>query len=170
MKKIIFTVLFIFITFTFLPGEKKEIPYSTIEEKGITFSWRINGEMLDIKLSAPTNGWISVGFDPKFKMKEADFIIGLVKDGKTTVIDSYGTGPTSHKPDINIGGKDNITNIEGKENKELTELSFSIPLNSKDRFDKKLKKGNHILLLAYSSLDDLAAKHKVRTALKWNLK
>ena len=92
-----------------------ELPYSSIEKKGIVFSWRINGDFLDIIISAPCKGWISVGIDPTVKMKDADIIIGYIKKGKVFIVDNYGTGPVFHKPDTSLGGEDNIQNKAGKE-------------------------------------------------------
>lgn len=170
MKKIIMIAVLMSITFTFFAKDNEDIQYTTIEKKGMTFSWRINNDMMDIKLFAPAKGWISVGFDPKFKMKNADFIVCYISDGKIFVIDSYGTGSTSHKADKDIGGKNNVSNITGKEDDKGTSISFSIPINSKDKFDKKLKKGKHVVLLAYSSIDNLSAKHKMRTSLEIEIK
>lgn len=163
--KIAFLIL---VTFTlFMYGENKDDkanPYITVEAKNMKFSYRVNGELLDCILEAPATGWISVGFDAEVKMKGANYIIGCIKKGKVEIFDHYGTSEYSHKSDASLGGKDNITNKNGKETKKNSTISFSIPLDSKDSFDKPIKKGKQIILLAYSNSDNIRSKHSFRTA------
>ena len=147
-----------------------ELPYSSIEKKGIVFSWRINGDFLDIIISAPCKGWISVGIEPNVKMKDADIIIGYIKKGKVFIVDNYGTGPVFHKPDTSLGGEDNIQNKAGKEEKRKTEISFSIPLDSGDAYDKIITKGKHVIILACSDADNFTSKHKIRTKIEIEIK
>lgn len=134
--------------------------YQTIEKEGMTFSWRINNNMLDIKMKAPTKGWISVGIDPSKKMKDADYILGCFVDGSANFQDNYGSGNLSHKPDISLGGTDDIKNKSAKEDGDTTEIGFSLSLNPIDKYDKVITKGKHIILLAYSDKDDFKKKHK----------
>jgi hypothetical protein len=163
--RIITALLLLFFTFT-LSGEQPkitEIPYNTVTINKITFSWRVNGDMFDIMLSAPTTGWIAAGIDPKMKMKDADMYIGYVKDGKTFILDSYGTGIFEHESDVLLGGTDNVKKASGKEDGKITTLSFSIPMASSDKFDKKLTKGKHKIILAYGDSKDFVLEH-LRTA------
>ncbi len=134
--------------------------YNVVTKNDFVFSWRVVDGTMDIILEAPTTGWISVGFDPSKKMKDANFIIGSVdKNGTAMIQDNFGTGPISHKPDEKLGGVDNITNKFGEEKDGKTTLKFSIPLDSKDKFDVALNTGKHIVILASSKNDRLTSKH-----------
>jgi hypothetical protein len=116
----------------------------------MTFDWNIEGENLAIKLSAPTTGWVGIGFHPTDMMKDADIIIGFVKDGKVEISDQFGNQPTQHVPDIQRGGKDNVTVIGGSETGTTTTLEFSIPLQSGDPNDGVIDpKGDTLVMLAY---------------------
>ena len=126
----------------------------------------MNGEYLDIKISAECKGWIAIGIDPESAMKGADFILGYVKDGKVYTSDEYGISRTSHKSDKSLGGNDDIKNATGKEDNGVTEISFSIPLNSKDKYDGKISKGSHEILLACSNSDNFTSKHFKKTKLE----
>lgn len=137
-----------------------ESKYQTVEVNNMSFSWRVNNNMLDIIMKAPTTGWLSVGIDPSNKMKDADFILGCVINGKAVFQDNYGTKNLSHEPDVSLGGTDDIKNKSGKESNDSTEIRFSIPLDSGDKYDKKITKGKHNIILAYSSKDDFTKKHK----------
>ena len=52
-----------------------------VEAKGVSFSWKDDGDTLHGKMSAKTKGWVAVGFNPSSKMKDANYILGYVKDG-----------------------------------------------------------------------------------------
>lgn len=144
----------------------------SITKEGISFSWNLKPESIDIKLVAKTKGWVGIGFNPEpdSAMKGANFIIGSVKDGKVEVFDHFGTLRTSHKADDTVGGKSNVTNVTGSEKGEETEIAFSIPLDSGDATDTKIDPTQETtVLLAYGNSDILVLRHKYRTSVKVNL-
>ena len=137
--------------------------YSSATDKDITLKWKVEGETLKVKVSAPTTGWVAVGFDPSHAMKGANIIIGYVKNGKVEIRDDFGNGPMSHKADTEMGGKDDITYKSGKEENGTTEISFTIPLNSGDDQDKPLVPGKTykvILAAGANDADDFSSRHK----------
>lgn len=126
-------------------------------------------DILYVTVSAPTTGWISIGFDPTVGMKDANIIIGYVKNDSVFIRDDYGVSPTSHSLDTDVEGEDNISNKEGFEKDGRTEISFSIPLDSGDMRDRILKKGKeYTVLLAYGgdNADDFTSYHKNRLITK----
>ena len=136
------------------------------------FLWTPRGDSIDIKLAAPTKGWVSIGFNPETgrTMKGANLILGLVKAGKAEVIDHYGTMKDKHKDDDKIGGQTNISNVSGSEENGTTQIAFSIPLDSADAKDVALSlDGDTIVLLAYGKSDQIVLKHKFRAILSLNL-
>jgi hypothetical protein len=50
--------------------------------KDMTFAWKIDGDNLAIKISAKTEGWVGIGFNPSKQMKDANFVLGYVKKAK----------------------------------------------------------------------------------------
>ncbi len=138
--------------------------------KKMTFSWKIEGDQLAIKVSAETKGWIGVGFNPSHMMKDANIIIGYVKNGKTVITDQFGKSTISHEEDEKAGGASNVTVIGGKEEGHKTTLEFAIPLNSGDSHDKPIDvHGETELMLAYGAQDVIVIKHQYRTEMKVNL-
>jgi len=136
------------------------------------FLWRLRGDSIDIKLAAPTRGWVAVGFNPETgrTMKGANLIIGLVRDGKAEAVDDYGTMKDKHKDDDRIGGQTNVSNVSGSEEDGKTEVEFTIPLNSGDAKDTPLSpEGENTVLLAYGKSDRLVLKHNFRAILKLDL-
>ncbi len=127
--------------------------------------WRVEGEDLHVVLRHPTTGWLAVGFDPSRMMKDANMILGYVADGEVVISDEFGTGNTSHRPDEDIDGTDDILYAEGSEGADGTELRFAIPLNSNDAADRPLEPGgSYTVLLAFGpdGADDFTTFHRGR--------
>ena len=140
--------------------------FKEVEAGDFVFQWEINGENIDIILSAPTTGWIAVGFDPSRMMKDADILIGYVDNNEVFIRDDFGSGYTKHKADTDLGGTDDITINGGSEIDGKTILEFSIPLHSGDLNDRILEQGKEYkLIFAYGKKDDFTSYHKTRTSL-----
>ncbi len=142
--------------------------YKEVTSNNITLQWKAEGELLRVKVSAPTTGWVGIGFDPSpgQKMLNANFIIGYVSNGTVNIRDDWGSGLTSHGPDVDSGGEDNVTEKSGTEAEGKTEISFTIPLNSGDSKDRPLSVGNSYgVILAYGQdgADNFAGFHKETT-------
>ena len=142
-----------------------------ITVQGMEFSWTVEGPDLHVRLTAPTTGWVGIGFNPSSEMKDAKFVLGYVKDGKATISDEFGTGEVQHEAVEKLGGKSDVTLIGGKEEGGRTTIEFSIPLVSKDTLGGRIDPaGETVVLLAYG-LDHDASKlrHKFRTSITINL-
>ena len=137
----------------------------------MTFSWKVNGADIHIKLTAPTTGWVGIGFNPSKEMKDAKFVLGYVKDGETIISDEFGTGEIKHETVEKLGGKSDISLIGGKEEGGETTIEFTIPLISKDTKGGKIDpSGITTVLLAYGlDRDTSKLKHKFRTSISINL-
>lgn len=135
---------------------------------GFTLNWAtVSGEMLMVKLSAPTTGWVSVGFDPTQQMLGANIVIGYVQSSTTVLRDDYGWQATSHKADTTLGGTHDLTVDGGSEVEGVTELQFTIPMNSGDSYDRELEVGNtYTVIFARSANgeDNFTAPHSVRSS------
>ncbi len=142
-----------------------------VKDKKISFAWKVDGDKLAVKLAAETDGWVGIGFNPSKEMKDANFILGYVKDGETKIVDEFGDSESSHAPDEKLGGTTDVTLVGGTETGGMTTVEFTMPLKSADKNDGTLNvNGDTIVLLAYGSgRDSFKTKHTYRTALKVNL-
>ncbi len=122
--------------------EKDEDGFWKVSAMGMDLRWKVEGEWLSVSVSAPTTGWVAVGFDPTGKMKDANIIIGYVKDSELFIRDEYGAAPTRHQADGDIGGSNDVSESGGSESNGKTEISFRIKLDSGDKKDRPLKPGN----------------------------
>ncbi len=142
-----------------------------VKDKKIAFAWTVDGDKLAVKLTAETEGWVGIGFNPVAEMKGANFILGYVKNGKVELDDDFGTDENSHKSDTKLDGTSDVTLVGGSEADGVTTIEFTIPLASADKNDTKIDvNGDTTVLLAYGAgRDSFLPKHKYRTALKVNL-
>lgn len=142
-----------------------------IQDKKISFAWKVDGDNLAVKVSAQTDGWIGIGFNPTKLMKDANFILGYVKGGKAEVFDEFGSEDNNHMPDDKSGGTKDVTLVGGTEAGGKTTIEFTMPLKPADKHDTAITvDGDTTVLLAYGAgRDSLKSKHQYRTALKVNL-
>lgn len=131
----------------------------------VNVQWKADGDMLHLRIGAATTGWVSVGFEPSSAMKDANILIGYVKDGTAYVRDDFGTGRVQHGADTDNGGESNVSNVSGTEEDGTTILTFTIPLDSGDDLDKKLVPGQtYKIIAAYgpNGKDDYGSYHAGR--------
>ncbi len=123
--------------------------------------WRVEGGYAYIALVGKTKGWVAIGFGPTEMMKDADMVIGWVKEGKVTVIDAYSTGVTGpHPPDEKLGGRNDITEFGGKEDNGITTIEFKRKQVTGDKYDRELK-GTVKFIYAMADEDVFTKKHNV---------
>lgn len=169
---IFFTVLMSCFALPCWADNPTETPFDhKIQVADMVFQWSVKNDKLTISLAAETEGWVAVGFNPSEAMKDANFILGYVKNGTVTMADHFGVTHHQHKSDEKLGGKNNITDVSGNEKKGVTTIVFTIPLKSGDENDPEISPdGETTVLLAYSSgRDSFRTRHKFRTTLKVNL-
>ncbi len=121
---------------------------------GVTLTMHLYTDSIHVILSAPTTGWVSVGFEPSQVMKDADIYIGYVENGTVLLRDDFGTGNTSHAPDTSLGGASSYTGLSGTESGGVTEISFMIARNPGDPYDKVLTAGGTYKVLVGYGPDD----------------
>lgn len=146
------------------PEISAEPGFEKISSSGIAFQWRIEGDQLEVILSAPTEGWVAVAFNPTEMMQGANFIIGYVKDGQVHIRNDYGNWLTSHVSDESQGGTQDVVLARGEEKNGSTTLRFTLPVDSADEYDVKLNiGGTNTILLAYGAKDSFTSMHRLKT-------
>lgn len=121
---------------------------------------RVDGDTLRLAMKAKTNGYVAIGFDPAERMKDADIILGFVKDGKAVVADMYSTGVTGpHPPDDQQGGKNDVTVFGGSKKDGVTIIEFERKLVTGDSKDKIIKTGDNKIIWAVGDTEAATGKH-----------
>ncbi|WP_320130202.1 DOMON domain-containing protein [uncultured Sphaerochaeta sp.] len=127
-----------------------------------SIAWQFVDNNIEFTLMAPTTGWVSIGFNPTKMMKDAEYVLGYVQDGKLVVRQDYGTGLFSHKPVVDLGRNQEITEISGTQDNSVTTLVFRLPLHwGKDSGIEFTKGQSFKVLLAYGKdgSRNFTAKH-----------
>ena len=162
MKKMIPFLFLIFLTGVLLPAQ------TVLEENGFEMSCEVREERLVVNLKGDTTGWLAFGTNASDRMEGADIIILWVDDALGIAMgeDHFGTGPLSHEADMSLGGEQNMLVLSGRQTKEDTAVTFTIPLNSGDEYDTELISGeSYPLILAMGQNDNIETKHsRVYTA------
>lgn len=142
----------------------KDNPYATVSSAGVTFNYRLTADQqsLDCQLIGNTTGWVGIGFVPAQGMQSANFIIGYDTGGTVHIRDDWGTSPSAHASDTSLGGTSNVSLFSSSESAGITQLNFTIPLNSGDAFDRVMVIGqtyNIILGRGQNSADNYTGPH-----------
>jgi hypothetical protein len=126
-------------------------------------SWRSDDKYLYIGMSARTAGWVAVAFQPGSRMKNADMVLGWVKDGKAEIQDLFSTGDFGpHQLDTELGGTNDILAYGGKEEGGTTTLEFKRLLITNDKFDIPVTNGVNKIIWAFGANDNSDLKHASR--------
>ena len=155
-----------------MPATQMMDGYSSAEAAGVTVQWKVEGSSISVQMSAPTTGWIAVGFDPSRQMADANIIIGYVEGGEVFLSDDYGVGNVRHAPDVENGGTYDLTDVEGEEADGMTVLRFTMPLDSGDATDKPLVAGSTYKIIAAhgpDGADDYGTYHGSRGSFETEL-
>lgn len=141
-------------------GEIDSTGYVAVQINNFNLKYKIIGSDLYCILSAETNGWLAVGFNPESMMRGANFIIGWVNGSTAQIRDDYGVSLTTHDADINLGGSSDITLLNYSETGQTTTLHFKLPLNSGDAKDTVLlDNGVYPVIFASGAADDFSSMH-----------
>lgn len=138
-------------------------PYEGVSRDGVTLTWEYTEDVVSFTMSAPSSGWVAVGFDASSAMLDGDIIIGFVLDGELFISDQWGDGYTSHSADTELGGSYDILSAEGSESDGVTSISFTRPISTSDDYDHVLEQGtSHKVLLAYGpqGSDSFEGRHE----------
>lgn len=137
----------------------------TITKSEMEVSWQVVDDHLQIEMSAPTTGWVAIGFNTRAQLTGTSLFMGRVHQGKSEVVDFYVRAPGDYEPVTALGGTSVVQDVNGEEKESYTLVSFRIPLCPKSTFHQQLRKGEtYHLLLAYSREDDFRHHSIMRTS------
>jgi hypothetical protein len=152
-----------------------QLPFKSITSDGMTVEWRVDGGMLHCQMTAPTQGWVAVGFNTKDQLMNTNLIMGCVEHGAVRVSDRFIVAPGVHKAIAELNGTEELSHVQGTEHslegRIHTTISFSMPLRAHDTHHHQiLTQGQrYTLLMAYSVEDDFQHHSIMRTSVSITL-
>ncbi len=145
---------FLFVLAVFL-NESALWAQQNIQAGKMTCTAQVLQDSIDIHLTAPTSGWLAVGFNKRNNIVQSDLIQLRVRDKKVEVQDQFVTGVGQHPEDTSLGGDNNVAIQSGWEEAGETSIHFRIPLRSEDHYDFQHQRNRKFwIILAYSLHDD----------------
>ncbi|MEO1654943.1 MAG: DOMON domain-containing protein, partial [Bacteroidota bacterium] len=142
-----------------------------IRVQGMKFTYQLLQNELEIELSAPTQGWLGIGFNRENNIVKSDLLLFRVKNGQAEGRDMYVLGFGNPRQDQDLGGKSDFRILAFQEKAGSTWIRFRIPLQSGDDYDFSHRVGEKIwLILAYSVDDDFGHHSRMRQHLAFQLK
>lgn len=143
---------------------------SSIKVRDMDIQWADKGDHWSFELSAPTEGWVAVGFNQKNNIVHTNLIMGAVSKGQVKTEDFYVVGFGNPQPVTKLGGTSAINQVEGEELNGHTAIRFSIPKKAIDRYHYDLKPGEDLwLICAYSRADEFDHHSMMRQHVKVKL-
>lgn len=128
---------------------------NTIQVEKMTMKWKRVGNKLHCSLTAPTTGWLAIGFNQRNAILHADLKMFRVKNGVVEAQDMYVSDFRDPKNDESLGGDYSISQLSGNESSKSTTINFTLDLSSKHYSDQNLNFSKAIwCIAAYSTSDD----------------
>ncbi|MFD2586004.1 DOMON domain-containing protein [Croceitalea marina] len=167
MKKLVF-VLLIFITSKQCTAQ--DIPKKVISKNGMEVSWYFEKDTVHFEMTAPTKGWVAIGFNTHSGTQGTYLIMGNVVKGRPNVVEHYTLSPGNYKTIESLGGVVQLKSISGIEINNSTMLQFSLPKDFTSTHQRKLSENTqYTMLIAYSQQDDFQHHSIMRTSIKVKL-
>jgi DOMON domain len=134
-----------------------------LEVNGMMVEWHHRNDRVFFTIAAPTEGWVTLGFNDKDDILHTNLIFCRVQLGKVEVADHYVLGFGDHQPTEKLGGVSNVKDISGEEKDGKTTASFSMPTKSLDKFHFNLDEGTPLwFICAFSAEDDFNHHSRMR--------
>lgn len=145
-------------------------PLKKLESNGMLLSWEQKGSYWEFEMSAPSQGWMAIGFNEKEGLAGTNLIMGAIDKGKVKLSDRYIIRTGFHVDLAELQLVERLELIGGEEDEHGSRISFRIPINSQDYYHKNLQPASSFhLLLAYSQADDFSHHSMMRTSVKITL-
>ncbi len=166
--KMVFTIL-ICLQLGFISSAQENAGKS-ISKNGMKVEWTYAKNTIRFSISAPTQGWVAIGFNENTFISGAYLIMARVVNGKAEVQEHYTKSPGNYSSFIKLGLKTNPIDVSGKQEKTRTLISFSLPLPSNHKHQKPLNEGmEYNMIIAYSQADDFQHHSRMRSSVQVKL-
>jgi len=118
------------------------------ESNKFVMTWSVKGKYINITMSAPTQSYVSVGFNSIGAMDGADYVVGWVDDkGKGILLDQYSATTAMPTDDSRNGGKNDVQLISAVRNKDGVSITFTRLLDTGDKYDRPITNASNFHLL-----------------------
>lgn len=141
-----------------------------VEINEMKVDWHFIDDRIYFEMIAPTDGWVTIGFNNKAGTTGAYLLMGNIIEGQVNLVEHYTKSPGNYLPISELGAKPQVENVNGVEGYNQTTIKFSLPIKSMNKYQKDLSKGTeYIMIIAYSQEDDFQHHSIMRTSVNIRL-
>ena len=161
----------IWITLAMLLGAiSQEYPLKIVLKNEMKVSWNYQQDRIFFEISAPTDGWVAIGFNAGSDLTGAYLLMGRVVAGEVEVVEYVTLSPGDYRPITTMGEQSQVAGIRGMGNAMTTQLRFSIPIQTSHAFRKDLSEGAQFTMtMAFSRSKDFQHHSVMRTSVEVTL-
>ena len=143
----------------------QEIRGKSISKNKMNLSWHFSNDRIYFEMTAPTNGWVTIGFNTNESIKNAYLLMGNIINDKVNVVEHYTLEPGHYKSLLELGEQPQVNEISGNQNSKGSMIKFSLPIMASSKYQKDLTEGSeYTMILAYSQEDDFQHHSMMRTS------
>ena len=138
-------------------------PWREITQNGMTFRWKVTGNMLEGSVHGPLQGWVAVGVSPRTGIVGSNLLMFRVDEAGAYGEDQYVTGAGVHPTIASLGGRPGLRVVSGEQSADGTTVHFELMLYD-DGYHPQFQAGDACsLTLAYSVVDEFDHHSRMRT-------
>lgn len=164
------SILIILILVFSMSCKGQENSGKSISKNRMIVSWHYENDRIFFEMSAPTDGWVTIGFNTTSGTKGAYLLMGNIVKNQPNVVEHYTLSAGNYKTIKSLGESPQVKDISGSENSNGTTLKFSLPIMAKSKYQKDLSVGNeYTMIIAYSQEDDFQHHSIMRSSVDINL-
>ncbi len=169
-KRLQHTLFFGIYLLSFSACEAQVQKTKTLGKKEMEVQWYFKHSRIFFTMSAPTNGWVTIGFNTTEKMTNTYLLMGRVIKHKAEVVEYYTIAPGNYKRIWTLDGEIQVQDINGYQKANTSVLQFSLPMEAVGNYQKDLSPGSrYIMTMAYSQEDDFQHHSTMRTSINVEL-
>lgn len=143
---------------------------TSVTKNNMKVSWYFHNNRIFFEMNAPTDGWLTIGFNDTTGTKGAYLLMGRVKQGVPNITEHFTINPGNYKTIESLGKTVQVKDVSGIENSNYTSIKFSLPQKAASKYQRDLFKGNeYVLIIAFSREDDYQHHSIMRTSVRVKL-
>ena len=133
-------------------------------------SWYYNNDRIYFKMIAPTDGWVTIGFNTSTSTTGAYLLMGHIINGNVAVVEHYTTSPGNYSAITKFGAMAQVADVSGQQKGQRTTIEFSLPVMASGKYQRDLIEGlSYTMLIAYSQEDNFQHHSIMRTPVEIKL-
>ncbi|MFY0607315.1 MAG: hypothetical protein JXR10_11395 [Cyclobacteriaceae bacterium] len=149
---------------------KAQAKNQTITKNEMTVSWTFESDFISFEISAPTTGWVAIGFNETNDLTVTYLVMGSITADQVKIQEHYVFGPGNYRSYKTLNEPESVTGISGNHSGENTTLRFSLPTTSFYQYTKQLKPGKEYTMLMAFSQEKAFQHHSImRTSINVKL-